>query len=243
MNDRLFEGSKSMKEGAYFEYYFTLLLTGKGSLPKDGKIPKREMYKDGSKPLAEYARAEANAKRLVEYFNGMGIKVVSAGVRQTDGKYEGTIDLICEATKEIKFADGSTWNIGFRFVIDLKYSGLLDDKWNKMGWGGMLQPGYHIQKEHHKIQATHYHMITKLPFYYLVVSSKNETDLLFLYIPVSEQMIKDHIEVANNNYDYFEFISGVGFEPRPSISRCNDCPLRAECTDKHTFPHPITIEI
>jgi hypothetical protein len=244
VNDRLIElDSDAAELGTYFEYYFTLLVTGKGSLPKNGKIPERKMYKDGSKPLSEYARAEKNAVRLKDYFEKMGLKIIAAGKKITKGRFEGTIDLICECTKSINFGQ-MEWIEGSHVVIDIKYSGLIEDKWKQFGWAGMLQPGPHIQKDYHGKQAKQYHHLTDLPFYFLVCSSTNETDITLLHLPMQEDyLIDEHIKEGNSLFEKFEFEAKIGFEARPEISACNKCPLKDECKDRHTFPNPKIVTI
>lgn len=237
--------SDSADLGCYFEYRLTFLLTGKGSLPKDGIVPEAGMYKNGKQMLAPYELCHINVDRTISYFKEMGIKIIQAGVKQQKDNFEGTIDLICECTKEIKFEDGSTWNIGDVIVIDLKYSGLIDDKWSKFGWDGLLHQGAHIQKDFHGKQAKQYHFVTeRLPFYFLVVSSKNENDILFIHVSVTDEMIQEHINHGNWLYREFEFLANTtGFEARPSLSECNECKIRSTCADKHIFPHPKTISL
>jgi len=233
--------SDSAELGCYFEYRFTLLLTGKGSLPKNGIVPAVEMYKNGKQLLADYERCHSNVDRVTAYFTEMGLDILHAGVKLQKGNFEGTIDLICECTKEITFEDGSTWKVGQQIIIDLKYSGLIDDKWIKFGWGGLLQSGPHKQKDHHKKQAVQYHYIGELPFFFLVTSSKNEDDILLLHIPVDSDMVVQHINHGNWMYQEFEFLAGIGFLARPSLPVCNKCPIKDGCKDKHTFPHPKTV--
>jgi hypothetical protein len=261
VNDRLIElDSEAATLGCYFEYYFTLLMTGKGSLPKNGQVPERKMYKDGSKPLAKYELAEKNALRLKGYFEDMGLKIISAGKTLILGRFEGTIDLIVECTKSLHFSfDGEqwnynpdaiapsspsiTWDVGDHLVIDLKYSGLLDDKWDRYGWKGMLSAEEHIQKKYHGMQAIQYHYITKLPFYFMVVSSTNENDIDLFHVEISKEQIETYIALGNQLYKNFEFEASIGFEARPEISRCNACPLREECKDKHTYPNPKIVNL
>ena len=229
--------------GCYFEYRLTLLTTGKGSLPKDGHVPQPEYYKNGKQLLADYELCHANVDRVIAYLDKIGLKILHAGVKLIRDNYEGTIDLICECTKEIKFEDGNVWLIGDKIIIDLKYSGLINNKWDRLGWAGMLQSGSHIQKDHHGKQAIQYHFVgDEIPFYFLVTSSTNENDILFLHVPITFEMLNRHISHGNWLYREFEFIvATTGFEPRPSISTCNKCPIREGCTDKHIFPHPKTI--
>lgn len=239
INDRLLESdSKAMKLGAYFEYIFTemMLGKGKGSLPKDGKIPQPEMMVSGKDMLAPYRLAHINANRLKDYFDRMGIKIIQAGKRLTKGKFEGTIDLICEATKQIKWSNGETWDIGYRFVMDIKYAGTLDDRWSPYGWAGLTIEGENEQKRVHGTQATQYHYITGLPFYFMVVSSSNDIDVKFFKVEIAKYQIERHIAEANDLNEKLIFYNEVGWEPRPDISKCAECALRNECKDIATYP-------
>lgn len=242
VNDRLLDlDSKSARLGEFFEYHFTLLVLGKGTLPKNGKVPEREMYATGKQPLAHYARAEANAKHLRGYFEAMGLKIIKAGVRLTKGRFQGSIDLIVECQKDIRFDDGREWKAGDHLVFDMKYSGLIEDRWDKFGWAGLFREGPHIQKDYHLPQGFQYHHVSGLPFYFLVVSSTNEEDIKLIFVPVNEEVIENHIKEGNQLFEKFEFEAKIGFEARPSISKCNGCPLKGECKDKHIFPHPQTV--
>lgn len=234
--------SEAAALGCYFEFQFTLLMTGVGSLPKNGQVPMPVLTANGEKTAA-YKRADANAIRLQRYFEEMGLVILHAGKKLTQGRFEGTIDLICQVSDLKTFDGGITWQNGDIIVIDLKYSGLIDDNWNPMGWGAMTRAGSNAQKDHHGIQAKQYHFITGFPFYYLIMAPSNEEDILLLHVPVSEEMVDDHVKGGNALLEKFEFEAQMGFEARPELMRCNACPLKAECKDKHTFPHPITVEL
>jgi len=245
VNDQLIElDSDSADLGCYFEYILTekILGPGKGTLPKNGKIPKCGMYANGKQRLEPYERAHKNADRVIAYLNEMGLEVVSAGKKLVKGNREGTLDLICRCTKDITFHDGSTWKIGDEITIDLKYSGLIADKWSRFGWAGMLEEGPHLQKIYHGTQAIQYHYIGGgRKFYFLVVSSKNEEDILFIYVPITESATNDHLAEGNALYEKFQFIAGInGFTPRPDVAVCNSCQIKENCKDRHTYPHPKT---
>jgi len=243
INDRLLgEGSKAVKLGAYFEYIFTemMLGKGKGSLPKDGKIPQPEMMASGKDMLAPYRLAHVNAERLKNYFDLMGIKILSAGERLTKGKFEGTLDLICQATKDISWSNGMKWLSGYRFVTDLKYAGTIDDKWSPYGWGQMTidYQGSFIspQKAIHGTQAIQYHYITGLPFYFMVISSTNDIDVKFFKVEVTKDHTTKHIAEGNDLFEKLKFYNEIGWEPRPEISKCAECPLKIACNDKAIYP-------
>lgn len=231
--------SEAMDEGSYFEYKLC------GNLPKSGNVP--EPLRTGKGELTmEYKRAEHNAevvKKLL--FETWGLKIVKKGVKLTKGNQEGTIDLMVECTMDVKFGD-KLWKKGDRFVIDIKYSGLLYDKWEKFGWQWS-----NIQKSYHGTQAKQYHYITGLPFYFLVVGNKNllkdgswqTTDIKMFYTPIDEHMIEAHLDEGNDLLEKLKFYGADLLEARPSYSKCIKCPLRENCHDKHEYPHPVEVDL
>jgi len=233
INDKLIElDSKAAKLGCYFEYTFS------GALPKNKEIPKAEMMASGKDKLAPYRLADTNVERLRRYFGLMGLQILKAGVRLTRGKFEGDIDLIVECTKKIVFRDGFKWKKGDKLVIDLKYSGLIEDRWSKHGW--LWTPE---QRAYHGIQAKQYFFITELPFYFLVVSSTNEYDIKLFRIEIGQESINQYILQANDLEEKLNYYNDIGWEPRPDISKCAECPLREGCPDRATYPQVETIEL
>lgn len=246
--------SESIAAGVYFEYILA------GNLPKSGEIPKAE-YKISSinakrktqkwanstdeeiiasldiKDMYEpYEKAHNRAIWIRNELVGMGLKIVEVGAKRVKGRFEGGLDLICKATKKIKFSDGFVLKDGHRIIIDLKYSGLLDDKYSKHGW--MMSP---IQLEYHGTQAKQYHFVGDLPFFFLVCSSGKEPEIKFLRMVIDEHDIEMHIAEGNALMAKFEFEKEVGFVARPEFNKCRSCPLYNTCEDRHTFPHAVPI--
>lgn len=232
--------SKAMAEGSYFEFLLS------GALPKNGIEPKPVMMKSGKDMMQEYRRAKVNADRVMNFLTKMGLKIVKFGWKVTKGKFEGTIDLICECQKEFDFGNGIKWQIEDRIVIDVKYSGLIYNRWEKMGWEWS-----DIQKEYHGTQAIQYHFLTGLPFYFLVVSNTNKeedgtfaaTDVKLFHTPIDQDMIERHLTEANKLEEELKFDAEMGFVARPSMKRCGECPLFETCTEKHEWPHPEVIDL
>lgn len=246
-------GAKEL--GNYFEFLIT------GSIPKNGKIPQPEMMANGKEPKAPYRLAQINAKRVTDYFKQMGLKIIKAAVRVDHGRYSGVIDIVVEFEgiprdstdltagymETFEFDNGIVWHKGVRFVIDMKYSGLIGDTtpaFNKFGWKWS-----DVQKRYHGTQAIHYHMITGLPFYFLVAQSNNKegstSDIRLFHVPVTEFMIEQHQLEANQLFDQFTTMvrTETPFIARPSLKKCLDCVLKDECIFKHTFPHPEIVDL
>jgi hypothetical protein len=255
IDDRLLDdpdadpGAKEL--GSYYEFMIS------GALPKNGYIPKAEYNKNGSMTAA-YRLATINAARVVEYLNKMGLRIVKSNQRLVKGRFSGVIDLVVEfigipdeqgnpILEDFTFDNGIVWKIGHRFVIDLKYSGLIGDttpSYNKHGW--KWSP---TQKKYHGTQAIQYHYISNMDIYFLVTQSNNKegtlSDIRLFFTPVSEFMVEQHIMEGNMLFDRFVNMATkrIGFTPRPSLKKCAECPLRHECKVKHTFPHPEIIHL
>lgn len=238
---KLLPPTKAMKVGIYFEFCLT------GALPKDGQVPQPQWMKDGKDFMEPYRKARSDAKYIKGILDSMGLKFVHFGHKLINGPYSGTVDIICEATRDLVLG-GFEIKKGEQIVIDVKYSGLLEDYRSEMGWQFTDK-----QKEYHKIQAIHYHIITGLRFFYLVVdSSHKEKDddgisipppFKFFHTPISEIMIKEHEEKLNSAFDKFRFHRDIGFTPRPIFSECNKCALREGCKDRALLPSVEVIDL
>jgi len=247
--------SHDMALGSYFEYVLT------GALPKNGKIPLAEYTVTGQKKspadrkisdmTTHYQRAHWNAGVVRNYLQiDLGLEFVHIGKRLTKGRFEGTLDLICRVTKSITFEDGTEWKVGDMIVIDIKYSGLLHNRWEKHGW--MWSD---IQKEYHGTQAMQYNFVSELPFYFLVVGNSNNeipnyrgggfepTEIKFMFVPITEEMTARHIRQANALAKELEVDKEIGFVARPDFIRCGKCPLFEGCDRKHTYPHPKSVDL
>lgn len=250
--------SKEMAKGSYFEFLLS------GALPKNNEVPKPEYMATplkNKKPqdlkvsdmTADYRVVTVNAERVKKMLTeDLGLKFIAFGKKLVKGRFEGTLDLICECTKEIHFDNGTFWNVGDKIVIDVKYSGLLFDKWNKLGWEWS-----NIQKEYHGTQAKQYHYVSGLPFYFLVVSSTNKeedsedgegkvvgpTQVKLFHVPVDEHMIEVHLSEGNDLYNRLQVEAQVGLVARPDFLRCQKCPLKDGCKDKHTFPQVEEVDL
>lgn len=256
---RLFDdASKAMKLGTYFEYILT------GSLPKNGKVPQAEymksvlnanekIVKNGGVPkeltIADmyepYREAHANKDMVLKMWAEMGLEIAKgkdgkplSGWTIVKGRFVGTIDVVLRATKDIVFADGFTLKEGDLISADLKYSGLKDDRWSVHGWQWTPE-----QKRYHGTQAKHYKMLTGLEQTFWIVDPKGNYVLFFRCV-IDEQAIDAHIDEANELYKrLIELDELESLEPRPEVNKCADCVLFSECNFKHTFPHPVAVDL
>lgn len=238
---KLLPPSAAMHVGTYFEFCLT------GAMPKEGKVPMPKYNKDGTMASA-YRKAKNDAAYVKAVMKEMGLKIISVGAKLAHGRFEGTLDIIAEATRELVI-DNVTINAGEQIIIDMKYSGLLEDKWSIHGWA---MTDY--QKAYKKIQAVHYHMIgKKMKFFYWVVDSSHaekdedgvaqEPAMKVFYIPIDQEMIDQHISEGNYLFEKFEDEKLFGFNPRPVFNKCNKCALREGCADRMRFPNIETVNV
>ena len=127
-------------------------------------------------------------------------------------------------------------------IIDLKYSGLIDDKWAETGWD--------VESLHYKerllVQAIQYKMLVKenyglnydeFDFLFMVFSSKEVHNVKFIRINIDEDAYRVH---ENHISSIFKQINAMNIEkdfiPYPSIKSCSKCPLYDTCKYKSDIP-------
>jgi hypothetical protein len=252
INGRLLgDPSDSMQYGIYFEYILT------GSLPKDGKVPEPKwMLAALKKPvgqrtvedmMAPYRQAHENKARVEEYWRMMGFEIYNplnsgpqAGIKKTKGRFDGVFDIVMIATRDVTFASGMKLKKDQIFIVDIKYSGLLEDKWSVHGWQWTPQ-----QKEYHGTQVKQYRFLTDnaLEFFFLIVDPGGKY-VKWFHPVVSDFEIERHVQEGNELYDKLMFLHTEGLlVARPESNKCAACPLFEECEHKHVFPHPIDVDL
>jgi hypothetical protein len=229
--------SAAMRLGHYFEYLVT------GQLPRDGKEPHADYTKTGLKKpeqerttqdmLAPYKLAVINAERTKGYISSMGLIVESTGVSVSENGMSGIYDIYGDLG-------------GNKVIVDLKYSGLLQDKYNKMGWGALQIDGYYgeQQRKHHSVQAIHYSKIWNVDeFYYLVVSSSNDKDVELFKFTFSDKGLQAHERRVEQAREGIELGKTIGFTAHPTVSRCASCPWGNKCKASVKYPIPKVITV
>jgi len=217
--------SDAMSVGIYFEYLCT------GALPRTGITPEPEMVYKGTareKMSAPYERAIKSAeifKSITDYY-GIKIKEVGLPLESERLGINGIIDIYAE------------WD-GKPCFIDLKYSGLIDDKWNELGWdleSLHLKDSLMIQGVHYKILAKECLGIDDIPFYYFVFSSQDPNNVKIILQEVDESKLQSHLVAINNIKSKIQHDVNVGFHAYPSLVRCNNCPISHKCPSKVDYP-------
>lgn len=220
--------------GHYFEYITT------GSLPKAGHIP----APDKTKP---YEVIKQQAEYFKYLFTQKGISIIQNGLDViADEKWVGTLDVL--ATWKSVFDDEQVYldpnNSNFEVIIDLKYSGLLDDKYSEFGWNENSLPF----NEKTLLQAKHYKFLywkkygKLIPFFFFVFDSKKPKMAKLIHIDIDEFELEQHEKFLHKAKNYFDSQRQIGFVPKPEYKRCIDCDYIDICIFKKDTPEIIHIK-
>lgn len=224
---RTWNDSPIMALGRYFEFILTgAMPTGYKDYPKPNYL-KSALKKKSENPdyqfivddmMSEYRLAHRNAERTKELLKKSGIKIQNSQVFCEKGALTGNIDI------EAIFID-----TGKEINIDVKYSGVIYDKWNKFGW--MWTPQ---QMAYNGIQAKQYTVLNGRPTYFLVVSNTNDKDIKFFHADIDPFYLEQHELMALNLIEKLNFVNDIGWQNYPELSKCESCPLKNSCEDRVT---------
>ena len=214
--------SDSMAEGIYFEYLAT------GSKPRTGiPEPDRTLKGELTAPYKRAVEAASFFKELVSHYN---IQILEKSYLLQNDNMTGLLDLLVEL-------DGNP------AIIDLKYSGLMEDKWSDLGWNIDALP----TKENIMIQGVHYKLLARdvlgmdLPFYFWVFNSKDPSDMKIIKQEIDEDQYEQHYKDVLKTQDLIKKELETGFKAIPNYKNCKNCLLKESCPDRQLFPKPITI--
>ena len=126
-NFHKFIASDSMSVGTWFEYELT------GALPKGDTTPNPKVTTTG-KLIAAYEKMIPHIDNFKTAMYFYGLELLTAGEKIKYGDLEGTLDIRAKATKDIQTDSGKIITAGSEIIIDIKTSGLLDNKWSDYGW-------------------------------------------------------------------------------------------------------------
>ena len=224
-----FTPSDAMRLGIYFEYKAT------GSLPRNGIAPEPDVVYKGTakeKLAADYERAEASAEFYKALIKLWDIKVLHTNYTMETSTMKGIADLVVE------------WN-GKPAIIDLKYTGMIDDKWSEFGWHKDFlsqKDGLMVQGVMYKILAKETLGIADIPFYFWVFDSKNPLNVRVIEEKVDEHRFGQHMDAVMNAKDYIaRHVKSDTWQANPSLLRCSKCPLRDNC--KFAVDYPLIEEV
>ena len=234
-------GTKSNSLGHYFEYLCT------GALAKgESEAPKPEYTKKGEL-TSDFELARKQSIFFHELMTKFGIKLLSAGDKVlADEKWIGTLDILAQwesIGEYIDFQFGDD-NPEKKVIIDLKYSGLLEDKWSEFGWNTDTLP----KKQGTMLQAKHYKFLFwkkygfNPPFLFFVFDTKEIGKVKVINVDIEDWELEQHEAFLEKAKKYFEYQLEKGFEPKPTYENCMKCRYSNWCQFKITTPPVITIK-
>lgn len=225
-----FPSSDAMRLGQYFEYVATGALPAHG----DGTPPEPELVykgKPNEKLSTAYERAHGSAELFKALINTYGIEIIEVGWEMEHENMKGTADLLVK------------WD-GKYAIIDLKYSGLVDDKWNDMGW----HQDFLGQKDKIMMQGVHYSILAEnilgepVDFYFWVFATQDPRDVRIFKEIIDDTKIEIHKRAVNQVYDTFNaMVKNDSFKAKPSLQKCMDCPLVDTCPSASLLPNIVPI--
>lgn len=213
----------AMRQGIYFEYLAT------GALPKGGKVPEPDYLKDGVTLSAEYRRAKSQAELFKSLVKEMGIEIQAVGVTTEANGMVGTCDILAK------------WE-GREIIIDLKYSGFINNDFEELGWGDLYGKNDRgKQYRHHSCQSLQYQYLFDRPFYFWVFSSVNVGETVMIEMVHDEEQLAQHVERASNASKSFMILSAhekAGLAAIPEYNTCKKCPIYGTCEFRANLPIP-----
>jgi hypothetical protein len=258
----LFPPSDAQNVGAWFEYMAT------GSIPKNGAVPQPEYMKRNkdengnpelTAPYRLMKKQVDNFNKMIEMYGfeilrvGEDVKVLLPNSMEEFG-FEvfltGTLDIRARATKDIYAEYGEfrkkkkvlVAKEGQVVIIDLKATGLLEDKWSEFGW----QLDNLGNKTKLITQPIHYKYIDMLnfgeepPFLFLLFSTTNELDARIIDFRLDESTFDRHLDDIKNTVLRVAEINKYGVKALPNLKKCTECPLAPNCQFKAEVP-PISV--
>lgn len=220
----------AMLLGTWFEYNLT------GALPKDNVVPKPKLTKKGelTAPFKSLLKHIEDFKATMLYY---GFEIVSVGEKIKHGDLEGTLDLRCRATQRIVTNSGTQGKAGTIiekgevFFVDLKTTGLLDNKWMDYGWelenlankiNIVLQP---IMYKYIELKNTG----EDVKFLFFLFSTVDENDSRIINFICDEAAYEDLENTIEDSRKLLDHYNRIGWKARPSKLDCAECPIKIGC--------------
>lgn len=218
--------SEAAKLGIYFEYKAT------DYVREGDPIPQPKMVYAGTakeKFAVDYERAADSALLFKDIVKKHNIEILKVGEYMT---HDG-----CSGISDIR----AKWK-GEECIIDLKYSALIEDKWNEYGWHTESL----VYKSKQLLQPIHYKYLIKktmgiedIPFYYFIFSSKDPKKAKIIKTNIQPEHIQLHEDVfvpKMKSYIDFHYNNPEKLEARPNYIRCLECPFYDNCDKKADVP-------
>jgi|TARA_R110001592_G_scaffold20489_4_gene83035 CRISPR/Cas system-associated exonuclease Cas4 (RecB family) len=209
--------------GNWFEYECT------GALPPyDPVKPEPKILKSG-KMAVGYERMLPhieNYKAAIKHYN---VTDITPGIELKYGNIAGTADIIAKIN-------------GKPVIIDIKTTGLFDDKWNDYGWRTDHLAGEFRPKIGLLTQPLHYKWLYKQiykedpDFYFWIFSTQNSHDFKIIKVNIEEELYEVHAQEIQSTLNFLLHSLENGFKAKPSISRCAKCHFKETCDFEVKIP-------
>ena len=219
-----FRATDAMSIGVWFEYELTK------ALPKGGALPKPETKKNGElKSAFEKMIPHIDKfKTTMEYY---GFEIISIGEKIEYKDLHGTLDLRVRATREIITPNGEVIKEGTICIVDIKTSGLLDDKWNDYGWNLDMLAG----KINLILQPLMYKYIEfkktgkNPPFLFFLYNTADGTDSRIINFICDDSSFYELEATLDKTRQALAYNMKVGFKAQGNPKECAKCPIKVGC--------------
>lgn len=240
------KGTKANDLGHYFEYLCT------GALGKGETEPPQPQRTKKGEVTSEFKLAQKQAVYFKELISKYGITNIKAGVKElADEKWIGTLDIKARWDSLFKhgalkdfYIEPDELNPNNEVIIDLKFTGLLEDKWNEFGW----HLDYLPSKESPMFQAKHYKFLFwkkygfNPPFFFFVFDQKEVGKCKIIYVDINEAELMQHEVFLKKAEAYLNSQLEIGFKPKPTYEQCVSCDYRKWCNFKDEVPPIVTVK-
>lgn len=189
---------------------------------------------------APFEHARVQADKFREYATAYGWEWGPQDTGQLIRKdgLRGFADLI------VTIPEGSpSWSPGWpkwsptrnRAVIDLKFTGLIENTYGPMAWAAETLP----EKHDLLMQPVHYSLITGLPFAFFLFSAKTgDMNARLIPVAITKRAYGDHIDQIARVRNLIEQADRTGtWKAMPSMGHCQDCPVK-DCKVRAVIPAP-----
>ena len=219
--------TKATLGGHYFEEKCIGYTSGDKSKMKEQLIEVKLLTSKGKKS-AELERIDQQVQIFIEQSSKLPIEIETVGEKIQYDDYKCVLDI------KGKY-DGRP------AVIDLKLTGMFDNKWEDFGW--------HLDTLEDKWKLMMQAKLTKwiwmqkyekqIDFYFWVFSKTEKLQQRLIKIDIDKESMriftKQLLDARQNIYESF----AQGFTPYPEYNRCRDCPLKGNCEYEATIIEPV----
>jgi hypothetical protein len=250
-----FPSSDAMKLGQWFEYMCTGQKTKFGHIPEAVRLKPKKATKKQIEDIEvttfdiegvphvqgelskKYKDALEHVKAFKQMIEANDYEIVATGERLVDKELGIQGDVDVTVRKKGEGEDGK------KIFIDTKFSGLLDNKWDDLGWADESLE----YKDKIMIQAVHYKLLGfqkygyEPDFFFWVFSSTNTTDRKNIKVVVDEDKFFEHQTIIKQARTEFEKQQSKGWVARPNPKRCGECLLKSKCAHFIELPQEQTV--